>query len=145
MNAALLAGWTYCAQRGHPSLCNQPSGDRLVGAVKYLSNVDKHQVIHPSISYAIGAQPEVVVEPSDCLAVSKIVFGRQSLRDGAEVARVQVVEIKPPPEGHANVLFNLPVSVAFGEEGKGVASIGFLAHIMTKLHKTVAQFEPEFS
>jgi hypothetical protein len=115
-----------------------------LAALHYLWNVDKHQVIHGAMAYATGDAPEVTVEPSDCLQVSKVFYGRRRLEDGAEIARVQVVEIKPPPGGNANVHFDIPISVAFGEEGKGVASVGFLAHMLRKLHEVVSRFEPEF-
>ncbi|MGO9457396.1 MAG: hypothetical protein ACLP62_10155 [Acidimicrobiales bacterium] len=108
-------------------------------------NIDKHQVVHPSIAYVAGVVPQVTVSPTQYFLLGSVLYGQQALVDGAEVARVQILQVTTPGDREVHVDFTCPLSVAFGEEGRGLASMGFLDHIMKQLHASVATFEDEFS
>jgi hypothetical protein len=122
------------------------AGDRakvhLLTLLPWLSNTDKHQVIHPTLGWF---RSDFVKEPrfisnEDAAIVGDPQLARiERMEDGAVVARAKVAALGPKPEVKMDA--QIQIDIAFGERPLRATA---LAKIADGVHQIIESFALDF-
>jgi hypothetical protein len=109
--------------------------------LNWLSNVDKHRVLHPTFLAVIEPNPDdYVVEGDDTAGVAEFEFNSGPLKDGAEVLRVRVRSENPNAKVHVKA--PIPMGIGFGERALRAQILGnLLGHVGLILDAFRVEFE----
>ena len=112
--------------------------------LQYLSNVDKHRVVHTTLVQTAGSQFRIF-GLEDISGIGQLAPQFGALSDGAELVRIAVVPEGPAPR--LSVDAQLEFDVAFADEDSPVYDEnvpGVLLELREHVGVLVARFEPRF-
>lgn len=90
--------------------------------LRIASNADKHRTVHASSPRVGAKKAQVWIEPKGCFKIlqSKAAPRGTPIEKGAELGRMKLVPLRPPPYPDVRVKIKTSLEVGFGVEGKSL-------------------------
>jgi len=110
-----------------------------LAVLNWLSNVDKHRVLHAALIAVADPNPDDFMVEGDDAGVAEFEFNSGPLKDGAEVMRIRVRSGNPNAKVHVKA--PIPMDIGFGE--RGLRAQG-LANLLGHTGSILDTFRPEF-